>query len=155
MSDDTRALPHVVTALIEKRRELAGKIEGLQGQLKQAVVDLDNVESTLRLFAPEIDLEAIGARKVPPAHHAFRGEVSRIILEALRKTTVPLSTTDLTERVMRERGLDQNDVALRRTMGRRIGACLNHWRRVRHVVKSMPGPGQVLLWEIVEQPTSH
>ena len=56
MSDDTRALPHVVTALIEKRRELAGKIEGLQGQLKQAVVDLDNVESTLRLFAPEIDL---------------------------------------------------------------------------------------------------
>jgi len=148
MSDDTKALPHVVTALIAKRAEVAGKIENLQGQLKQAVVDLDNVESTLRLFAPEIDMEAIGTRKVPPAHHAFRGEVSRIILEALRKTTIPLSTTDLTERVMKERGLDLNDVALRRTMGKRIGACLNHWRRVRHVVKSIPGPGQVNLWEL-------
>ena len=143
-----KALPHVVTALIAKRAEVAGRIENLQGQLKQAVVDLDNVESTLRLFAPEIDMEAIGARKVPPAHHEFRGEVSRIILEALRKTTVPLSTTDLTERVMKERGLDMNDVALKRTMSKRIGACLNHWRRVRGVVKSMPGPGQVNLWEL-------
>ena len=150
MADLTKALPHVVTALIAKRAEIAGRIENLQGQLKQAVVDLDNVESTLRLFAPEIDMEAIGARKVPPAHHAFRGEVSRIILEALRDTTVPLSTSDLTERVMKERGLDLNDAPLRRTMGRRIGACLNHWRRVRGVVKSMPGPGQVLLWELTQ-----
>jgi hypothetical protein len=38
--------------------------------------------------------------------------------------------------------------ALRRTMGRRIGACLNHWWLVRGVVKSMPGSGQVLLWEL-------
>ena len=44
-----KALPHVVTALIAKRAELAGAIENLQGQLKQAVVDLDNVESSLRL----------------------------------------------------------------------------------------------------------
>lgn len=148
MSDDTKALPHVVTGLIAKRAEIAGRIENLQGQLKAAVVDLDHVEASIRIFDPEIDMEAIGARRVPPAHHAFRGEVSRIILEALRKTTVPLSTSDLTERVMKERGLDLNDAPLRRTMGRRVGACLNHWRRVRGAVKSIPGPGQVLNWEI-------
>jgi hypothetical protein len=50
---------------------------------------------------------------------------------------------------MKERSLDLNGVALRRVMGRRIGACLNHWRRVRGILKSIPGPGQTLLWELV------
>ena len=150
MNDDNpKALPHVVTALIAKRAELAGQIEHLQGQVRQATVALDNVESTLRLFAPDIDMASIAPRPVPPAHHAFRGEVSRIILEGLRQASGPLSTTALTERVMRERGLDLNDTRLKQTMGRRVGACLNHWRRVRGVVKSMPGPGQVNLWEVV------
>jgi hypothetical protein len=147
--ENPKALPHVVTALIAKRAELAGQIEHLQGQVRQATVALDNVESTIRLFAPEIDLAGIAPRAVPPAHHAFRGEVSRIILEGLRTAVGPVSTTALTERVMRERGLDLNDTQLKRTMSRRVGACLNHWRRIRGVVRSMPGPGQVLLWEVV------
>ena len=50
---------------------------------------------------------------------------------------------------MKERGLDANDLALKRKMGQRVGACLNHWRRVRGVVRSMPGPGMVNLWELV------
>jgi hypothetical protein len=49
MSDDTKALPHVVTGLIAKRREIAGRIEDLQSQLKQAVTDLQHVEASLRL----------------------------------------------------------------------------------------------------------
>ena len=148
MSDDTKALPHVVTGLIAKRAEIAGEIENMQAQLKAKVIELDHVEACIRIFKPDIDVEEIAPRKVPTAHHAFRGEVSRIILEALRTTTLPLSTGDLTERVMRERGLDVSDASLKRTMSRRVGACLNHWRRVRGIVKSMPGPGQQLLWEI-------
>lgn len=145
----TQENQHTVNALIRKRAEIAGQIENLQGQLKRAVVDLDNVEATLRLFAPEIDMQAIGPRRVPTAHHAFRGEVSRIVLEALRDAPGPLTTTELTRRVMAARGLDMNDVALSRTMSQRVGACLNHWRRKRGAVRSMPGPGQVLAWEIV------
>jgi len=51
---------------------------------------------------------------------------------------------------MKGRGLDVTDAALKRVMSRRVGACLNHWQRVRHVVKSMPGPGQTLLWQLVD-----
>src|SRR5712671_4694777 len=100
MTDENpRALPHVVTALIAKRAEIAGQIEHQQGELKRLTIALDHVEETLRLFAP---------RPVPPAHHAFRGEVSRIILESLRTAVGPLSTTQLTERVMKARALDAN-----------------------------------------------
>ena len=148
MEPNEKALPHVVTALISKRAELAGQIEHMQAQLKRAVVDLDNVEATLRIFAPDIDIAGIGPRPVPAAHHAFRGEISRILLESLRKADRPLSTTELAERVMRDRGLNMEDARLRQTMGKRVGASLNHWRRVRGVLESLPGPGQVLYWQI-------
>jgi hypothetical protein len=136
-----KALPHVVTALIAKRAEIAGQIEHLQGQVRRLTVDLDHVEETLRLFAPEIDVASISPRPVPPMHHAFRGETSRIVLESLRKAVGPLSATQLTERVMRERGLNLNDAKLRRTMTHRVGACLRHWKRERGVIRSMPGLG--------------
>ncbi len=147
--DHGKAFPHVVTALIAKRAELAGQIEHAQGEVKRLTIALDHLEETLRLFAPDIDVAAISPRAVPPAHHAFRGEVSRIILESLRTAPGPLSTLQLTARVMQERGLDQNDKRLSRTMRQRVGACMNHWKRVRGVVRSIPGPGQVLLWELV------
>lgn len=143
-----KASPHVVTALIAKRAELAGRIENAQGELKQLVVDLDNVEATLRIFAPDIDVEQIAPRPVPTAHHAFHGEVSRIVLEALKKAGRPLSTTELTERVMKERGLNLNDSKLKRTISRRVGACLAHWRRERGVLESIRATGQVLYWRI-------
>lgn len=31
---------------------------------------------------------------------------------------------------------------------RRLGASLNNWKRVKKVLKSSPGPGDMLLWEI-------
>lgn len=141
------AEPHVITALIRKRAELAGQIEHLQGQLRQTVIALDNVEATLRVFDPAIDLGEVAPRKVPTAHHAFRGEISRIVLEALRETTRPLSTSQLTERVMRERGLDTGDKVLCRVMGRRIGACLRHWK-MRGAVRAIRQGNQVSFWEL-------
>lgn len=141
-----KALPHVVTGLIAKRAELAGVIEHLQAKVRQATVELDHVEATLRIFQPDIDLMAIGVRPVPPAHHAFRGETSRIVLAAIREAGRPIDTTAITERVMQERGLDRNDAGLFRTMSKRVGACLRHWEKQRGAIRSMPGAGQVKLW---------
>lgn len=142
-----KALPHVVTGLIQKRREIAGKIEDLQRQMKEAVVDLDHVEASIRIFKPDIDLDEIMPRPVPPPHAAFKGEVTRILLEALRKTTRPLSTRELTYVVMDWRTMPRTDAKLVRLMQQRTGACLAHWRR-RGYLKSAPGPGDMLVWEI-------
>jgi len=141
--------PHVVTALVKKRAELAGMIEHTQGELKRLTVELDNVEATLRIFDPDIDLEAIAPRRVPVAHHAFRGETSRILLETLRATTIPLTTAQLTRAVIKARGLDTADKRLTRTMSQRVGAALRHWEKKRGAVRSLSGPGQMNLWELV------
>ena len=151
MGDLTKPLPHVVTGLIEKRREIAGRIEDLQRQMREAVCDLDHIEAALRIVKPDLDLEAIMPRPVPPPHAAFKGEVSRILLDTLRRTTRPLSTRDLTLVLMRERGLKTDDAKLVRIMQQRVGSSLNHWKR-RGYLK--PTPAQdlkgMLLWEIAD-----
>ena len=75
---------HVVSALKIKRAQVAGQIEALQGQLRQATIDLDHVEASLRLFDPDVDLAALSPRKVAPVLYDTKGDTGRVILEALR-----------------------------------------------------------------------
>ena len=72
-----KALPHVVTGLIAKRAELAGRIEHLRAQVRQATIELDHIEASIRIFQPDIDMETLGTRPVPAIHHAFKGETTR------------------------------------------------------------------------------
>jgi hypothetical protein len=45
--------PHTVSGLIEKRREIAGKIEHTQRELHNLVVMLDHLDFTIRIFDPD------------------------------------------------------------------------------------------------------
>ncbi len=142
------AEPHVVTALRQKRSELAGKIEHHQTVLRQLIIDLDNLDATLRLFEPDIELEDIKPKPFPPRHAAFKGEVARVIFSALRQSDRPLSTHELTQMFMAERGLNTADRKLVKTIGKRVGSSLRHHRN-KGTVRSIKGPESFLLWEIV------
>ena len=119
---------HVVTALIRKRAELAGQIEHAQTALRQLIIDLDNLDATIRLFKPDIDLEEIRPQPVPPRHAALKGEISRMVMDTLRQSHRPLTTRDLAQHVMAERGLNTADKRLVKLVGKRVGACLRHQR---------------------------
>ena len=140
---------HVVSALKDKRIKLATHIEGLQAQLRQSVTDLDHIEAALRLFDPEVDIGELGPRKVPQVLTDTRGDTGRVILDTLRTAMRPLSTNQVTEAVMKARGLDTNDKGLCRLMSKRTFANLKHWHRKRGMVRPMPGPGQEFMWELV------
>ena len=116
--------------------------------LRQIVTDLDNLDHTLRLFAPDIDLEEIRPKPLPPRHQAFKGEVTRIILTALRQSDRPLTTKDLAQQVMAERGLNTADKRLVRVMSKRIGSAMRNLRN-RGLAGSKQGPGQYLVWDII------
>lgn len=138
---------HVLAGLIRKRAEIAGQIEAAQMQLRQLVIDIDNVDATIRLFKPDIDLEEIKPKPLPPRHTAFKGEIARIVLGALRDSATPLTTKDITIRVMSERNLNLNDKKLVRIVSKRAGACLKHYRNKGMVKSQRRGTGMV--WEIV------
>lgn len=120
---------HTINTLSRKRGEIVGQIEHLQNSLRALTLDLDHIDAALRIIHPEIDLQPIKVRPVPPIHRAFAGEISDIALTMLRKAGSPLTSADIAERVIAERGLDARDARLRQTMIKRIGAALGKWRR--------------------------
>lgn len=102
----------------------------------------------IRLFKPDIDLEEIRPQPVPLRHSAFKSEISRLVLDTLRQSKKPFTTHDLAQHVMAERGLNTADKRLVRLVGKRVGACLWH-QRAKGSMRSKPGPGQHLLWEVM------
>lgn len=120
---------HVVSALKEKRIQVASQIESLQAQMRQATIDLDHVEAALRLFDPDVDLAALSPRKVAPVLYDTKGDTGRVILDTLRNSMRPLTTAQVCEAVMK----DQRAIRIRRpgqpdppTAGRKrgeAGAC--------------------------------
>jgi hypothetical protein len=139
---------HVLSGLIAKRSELAGKIEALQKELRELVAAIDHIDASIRVFDPTVDLEDIQPR-LPPRHSAFRGEISRLALNALRKMGRPMGVHELTLQIVTARGLDPADKSIVRLMSHRVGACLRNQRkkglvRLRRGVDSPIGT-----WEIV------
>jgi hypothetical protein len=146
--DPHTSMSHVVSGLIVKRGSLSGLISHLQSELRQATADLRNVESSLRIFAPDLELPAQFLRPSDIPLPDIKGGTSRVILDALRGAGRPLSTGELTILVMKARGLPTENPNLTRMMTKRVGACLRHWKNTRAAVRSMPGPEQQNLWEL-------
>ena len=57
--------------MIAKRAELAGELEHHQAKVRQLLIDLDSVDATIRLFKPDINLEEIRPKPLPPCHAAY------------------------------------------------------------------------------------
>lgn len=141
------ALPHVITALMAKRAELAGLLEHHQALVRQTIIDLDNVDATLRLFDADIALEEIKPKPIPPRHCAYKGEVARICFGSMRLANSPLTTEELAKHVMAERGMNLEDKRLTRSIVKRVGACLRHFRG-KGILASVEGEEGRLVWTI-------
>lgn len=137
---------HVLSGLIAKRAELAGRIETMQREMRELVAAIGHVDASIRLFDPNVDLEDIKP-KLPPRFQAFKGEVSRLVLNALRKSEGPVPISDLTLVVAAGRGINTDDKPFMRILSRRVGACLRNLRKKELVVMTRP-PGSLGLWEI-------
>jgi hypothetical protein len=138
---------HLLSGLLAKRAELAGLIDHHHMHLRNLVIQLDNLDATIRLFKPDIDLEVVKPKPLPPRNAAFQGEVTRAILDKLRRVQRPLTTRELALHVMECRGLDNADAALLRTIVKRVSATLKHHKN-RGVLTSERGPDNHMLWNI-------
>ena len=125
---DTRPVerPNTLSGLIEKRREIAGQIEHHQRIVNELVIDLDHVDHAIRLFNPDCDVTLAQPKQFPPRHGAFRGEMQRFVLGALRAATAPLTSLEIAIEVVKGRGLDPNDPRAVSLIRKRVGACLFH-----------------------------
>jgi hypothetical protein len=115
---------HVVSGLIEKRRELAGIIDELQRQLDQHRADLTHIDGVLRVLATDLDPETIRPKRIYRRNRYFaRNELSRLCLGVLRTAAGELlSTDDIASRVIAAKGFDVGDAILRAAIREQVGS---------------------------------
>lgn len=139
----------MVEGLAKKRAELAGEIERTHETLRRLAIDLEHIDATLRIVAPDLAVEAIKPKVFrPPADWAKRGEMSRLVLSILRTARQPMTSREIAERMLVERGIPSTTTALN-DMTRRVSHALRI-QRDRGYAQSVEGEaGFWLLWEIV------
>ncbi len=94
--------PSRSAALVRKRAELAGEIEALEAKLRGLWESLEHVDATILLFDHAHDLAGIKPKKLAyDAGPFMHGELSRLILDALRPATEPMSVTEIAAAIIR------------------------------------------------------
>lgn len=134
---------YALAALKDKRATLAGEIKDLRAKLQYRVQQLDHVDATLTIFEPGFNVEKIGAKR-PRRVKLFRqGELGRLIMDALRRGKVPLSTAEIVTAVLAATGHAES---ARPALAPRIRGNLAYHERRKGVVKS--GRGMSVKWTL-------
>lgn len=137
--------------LVRKRATLASEIETLQAQAAQKVADLHALETVIRIFDPNVDMEELPIRRIPPAYAAFRGEMARFFLITLREHAGGLTTHDLALAIMRSRQISTADPEAVKLMQRRTGHSLHRLRDNGYVISEKANAGGLLRWRLSTQ----
>lgn len=138
---------YMVEGLAKTRAELAGEIERTHQRLRELANDFGHIDATLQIFAPNLVVESIAPNVFrPPADWSKRGEMARVVLSILRTARAPITTREVAERMVVERGLVA-DTATLNAMGRRIACAL---RRRRELGLAKSTEGEAGFWQLRE-----
>jgi hypothetical protein len=141
---------HVVSALANKRAEIAGMIARAQQQLGQFRADLVHLDATIRLFTPAMEPETIPPKRIRQSDLWFEpGGLSRRVLDALRRAGAPIRAPDLVRAVMIDTGLDPADRASFVGVQWKVRDTLN--RLNKRGLLAADGAGHGVLWRIADQ----
>jgi hypothetical protein len=98
---------HVLSALRDKRSELSGLIQELEKKIGLHRANLSHLDSTLRLFCPDIDPGTILPRLPRARNIWFRpGECVRMVCDLLRDAPVPVPTTSIVRHLCAAKGME-------------------------------------------------
>lgn len=144
----TASKDHVVTGLIERRRELAGVIDDMQRRLDQYRADLTHIDGTLRVLATDLDPDTIRPKRIYRRNRYFaRNELSRLCLGVLRTAAGELlSTDDIVGRVITAKGFDAGDAILRAAIREQVGSTVKRLHR-NGAIENV-GAGRASKWKL-------
>jgi hypothetical protein len=108
------AQPIVVSALIAKRAEISGYIEGMERKIKNWRARLAHIDATIEVFSPETDTDAIPPKRTYARSNYFKhGELARLCQDQLRKAEgKPRPTAEIVTAIASDRGLPIENRAL-------------------------------------------
>ena len=121
-------------------------VSQLERQLSRQQADLTHLDATLRLFDPTIRVTEIRPRRQYMRNTWFRhGECLRLIYDVLREAGQPVTTRDLTERIMQIKAIPAAEARIRDLVQRTLLASLN---RAKDTI-ARSDAGGVVAWRLV------
>jgi hypothetical protein len=137
---------HVISALSNKRAELAGVVSQLERQLGQQQANLAHLDATMRLFDPDIRPNEIRPKQQRTRNMWFRpGECLRLIYDELRDVAEPMMTRELAERIMRVKAMPAADDRCRERVQKTILGSLN---RAKETIVRVETAG-IVSWRLI------
>jgi hypothetical protein len=119
------AEPHVLTALVEKYRELSGKLHACEQEVETLRLDLSHIDAAIRVFRHDYDTTSI----VPKRHyhrnpHFKKGAFIQAAMDVLQAATCPLTTRELAKQTLERQGISQSNKRFVETLQRTLNDCL-------------------------------
>jgi hypothetical protein len=138
-----------VTGLVKRRAEIAGEIGKLQTRMAECSRDLETLDATLKIIAPELDIPAIAPKMFkPPEHWSKRGEMSRVVLDILRVARGSMTSRDIAAQMIVLRGMAVTP-KLANLMSKRVATALRTMRDKGMVRNSGSPTAFWLEWELI------
>lgn len=150
LEEEAMAEPHVISALRAKRAEIAGALAGLEKEAAQRRADLQHVDATLRLFAPDLVPGDIKPKQ-PRKHSAWfrRGERARLTLDILRTSDGPLTVIEIVQRLMPAKNIDPANKRAEECIRRTVYELLRR-AHGKGTVERTGGAGEAAGWRVAK-----
>lgn len=114
--------PNTIAGLQAKRKQLVKLRSDLEADVRKVTCDLDHLDACIRLFDPTADTAA-AIKRYATKHRAKKGQMKRFVLDRLKEAQGPLTSLDIAEAWIADRGLRADD-GTRVMIRKRVGACL-------------------------------
>ncbi|MBU1669243.1 hypothetical protein KKC13_12560 [bacterium] len=107
-------MQHVVSQLITKKEELQGELKYSKQRIKDLEEFIRGVDTSIALFDPEYNVKSIKTKRYSPKQQYFqKGESHTMILDTLRNSDKPLSTSEIAISILKLKDMDIEDKSLR------------------------------------------
>ena len=127
----------VVSGLVSKRSEVAGQIASYKTEIAKLQDALSHLDGSIKLFSPGYDLRTVKAKRTNTRNQYFvKGEAQRMTLDLLREAAKPLNSREITDRLMKRKGI-ASTAALVARIQKNVIAVLR--RQENHLLKQV-GP---------------
>src|SRR6202045_3064400 len=128
--------PHVISALRRKRAEISGHVHDLEKRIARQRANLANLDATIKLFSPSTNPDAIPPKRAYRRTRYFaHNELSRLIQDALRTASRPLTSAQMAAAVMQAKEMPPDDAAFKDIVAVRALTVLRRLRKRGAVVK--------------------
>lgn len=136
--------PNTIAGLVAKRKELVTFRAELEREVRKVTCDIDHLDAAIRLFDANADIRAV--KRYAAKHRAKKGHLKRFVLAFLREATAEVTSRDITEAWIKDRGL-RADEATFVILRKRVGAVLTKLR-TEGTIDAAPRAGEYKPWRL-------